>query len=44
MYVELALERFYVQTRQKPKPGESEAVVAVWDYASRPEVTFRLAC
>jgi hypothetical protein len=37
-----ALERFYVQTGQRPAPGESEAVVAVWDYASRPEVTFAI--
>src|SRR5688572_19573996 len=34
-----ALERFYVRTGQKPAPGESETVVAVWDYASRPEAT-----
>ncbi len=41
-----ALERFYVRTGQRPAPGESdgepEAVVAVWDYASRPEVTFAI--
>ena len=37
-----ALERFYVQTGQKPAPGESETVVALWDYASRPEVTFAM--
>jgi hypothetical protein len=37
-----ALERFYVQTGQRPAPGESETVVAVWDYASRPEVTFSI--
>ena len=37
-----ALERFYVQTGQKPAPGETEAVVAVWDYASRPEAMFSI--
>lgn len=37
-----ALERFYVRTGQKPPPGESEDVVAVWDYASRPEETFAI--
>ena len=37
-----ALERFYVQTGQRPAPGESEDVVAVWDYASQPEVTFAI--
>lgn len=37
-----ALERFFVQTGQRPAPGESETVVAVWDYASRPEVTFAI--
>ena len=37
-----ALERFYVQTGQKPVPAESEEVVAVWDYASRPEATFAI--
>ena len=34
-----ALERFYVQTGQEPATGEAETVVAVWDYASRPEAT-----
>ena len=37
-----ALERFYVQTGQRPAPGESETVVAVWDYATRPEATFAI--
>ncbi len=37
-----ALEQFYVRTGQKPAPGESEDVVAVWDYASLPEVTFAI--
>ncbi len=37
-----ALERFYVQTGQRAAPGEPEDVVAVWDYASRPEVTFAI--
>jgi hypothetical protein len=37
-----ALERFYVRTGQRPAPGESEDVVAVWDYASRPEATFAI--
>lgn len=37
-----SLERFYVRTGQKPAPGESENVVAVWDYASRPEATFAI--
>lgn len=37
-----ALERFYVQTGQKTAHGESELVVAVWDYASRPEVMFAI--
>lgn len=37
-----ALEQFYVRTGQKPAPAESETVVAVWDYASRPEVTFSI--
>ena len=37
-----ALERFYVQTGQRTAPGESELVVAVWDYASRPEVIFAI--
>jgi hypothetical protein len=37
-----ALEQFYVQTGQRPAPGESESVVAVWDYASRPEATFAI--
>ena len=37
-----ALERFYVQTGQRTAPGESELVVAVWDYASRPEVMFAI--
>lgn len=37
-----ALERFYVRTGQRPAPGESEEVVAVWDYASRPEATFAI--
>lgn len=37
-----ALERFYVRTGQRPAPGESEDVVAVWDYASRPEATFSI--
>ena len=37
-----ALEQFYVRTGQRPAPGESESVVAVWDYASRPEATFAI--
>jgi hypothetical protein len=37
-----ALEQFYVQTGQRPAPGESETVVAVWDYTSRPEATFAI--
>lgn len=37
-----ALELFYVRTGQKPATGESEDVVAVWDYASRPEATFAI--
>ena len=37
-----ALEQFYVRTGQKPAPGEPEDVVAVWDYASRPEATFSI--
>lgn len=37
-----ALDRFYVQTGQRTAPGESELVVAVWDYASRPEVMFSI--
>ena len=37
-----ALERFYVRTGQKPAPDEPEEVVALWDYASRPEATFAI--
>ena len=37
-----ALERFYLQTGQRSAPDELEDVVAVWDYASRPEVTFAI--
>ena len=37
-----ALGLFYVQTGQRPAPGEPEEVVAVWDYASRPEATFAI--
>lgn len=37
-----ALDRFYVQTGQRPGPGEPEQVVAVWDYASRPDATFAI--
>jgi len=37
-----ALDRFYVRTGQRPEPGEPEDVVAVWDYASRPEATFSI--
>ena len=37
-----ALELFYVRTGQRPALGEPETVVAVWDYASRPEVTFAI--
>jgi hypothetical protein len=37
-----ALELFYVRTGQRPAPGEPEDVVAVWDYASRPEATFAI--
>src|SRR5918997_1817493 len=37
-----ALDRFYVRTGQRPAPGEPETVVAVWDYASRPEATFAI--
>jgi hypothetical protein len=37
-----ALERFYVRTGQKPAPDEPDDVVAVWDYASRPEATFAI--
>ncbi len=37
-----ALERFYVRTGQRTAPGESEIVVSVWDYASRPEVMFAI--
>jgi hypothetical protein len=37
-----ALERFYVRTGQKAALGEPEEVVAVWDYASRPEATFSI--
>src|SRR5215211_5783065 len=37
-----ALGRFYVQTGQRQMTGESEPLVAVWDYASRPEVTFAI--
>src|SRR5918997_7000744 len=37
-----ALDRFYVRTGQKPALDEPEAVVAVWDYASRPEATFSI--
>ena len=37
-----ALERFYVRTGQRSAPGEPEDVVAVWDYASRPEATFAI--
>jgi hypothetical protein len=35
-----ALDRFYVQSGQKAAAGD--AVVAVWDYASRPEATFSI--
>jgi hypothetical protein len=35
-----ALDQFYVRTGQRPAPGEPETVVAVWDYASRPEAAF----
>src|SRR5918997_4919213 len=37
-----ALDRFYVRTGQKPALDEPETVVAVWDYASRPEATFSI--
>lgn len=37
-----ALELSYVRTGQKPSPGEPEEVVAVWDYASRPDATFAI--
>ena len=37
-----ALDRFYARTGQQPVPGEPEDVVAVWDYASRPEATFAI--
>src|ERR687894_1209040 len=37
-----ALELFYVRTGQKPAPCEPETVVAVWDYASRPEAAFSI--
>ncbi len=37
-----ALERFYVRSGQKPAPDEPEDVVAVWDYASRPDATFAI--
>src|SRR5687767_1878964 len=37
-----ALERFYAQTGRRPAPGESETLVAVWDYASRPEAMFAI--
>ena len=37
-----ALEQFYVRSGQKPPPGEAESVVAVWDYASRPDATFSI--
>src|SRR5918998_6102315 len=38
----VALDRFYVRTGQKPALDEPEEVVAVWDYASRPEATFSI--
>ncbi len=37
-----ALEQFYVRTGQKPAPDEPDDVVAVWDYASRPDTTFAI--
>ena len=37
-----ALARFYVRTGQKPSLDEPEQVVAVWDYASRPDATFAI--
>ena len=37
-----AFGRFDVRTEQWPGPGEPGDVVAVWDYASRPEASFSI--